>query len=159
LWEKQSGFFFTEGSVQVKAEKLKRYPILEKIDSNLLEEMAELFVTESYPANRIVVREGTSGNRFYLIARGRVSVLKTNPQGKEERVAILDDGDHFGEIALIENVRRTATVRTLTPCVLLTLHREHFQNLMQQAPSVKEELQKTQTLRAEKESTGRIKIS
>jgi ATP-binding cassette subfamily B protein len=158
LWEKQSGFSFSEGSVQIQAEKLKRYPLLEKMDSTLLEEMAQLFVTESYPANRIVVREGTSGNRFYLIARGRVAVWKTGEQGKEERVAILDDGDHFGEIALIENVRRTATVRTLTPCVLLTLHREHFQNLLQQAPQVKEELQKTQTRRAEKESTQRIKL-
>lgn len=158
LWEKQSGFSFSEGSAQVRAEKLKRYPLLENMDSNLLEEMAQLFVTESYPANRIVVREGTSGNRFYLIARGKVSVSKTDPQGKEEKVAILDDGDHFGEIALIENILRTATVRTLTPCVLLTLHREHFQNLLQQAPQVREVLEKTQIRRAEKESTGRLKI-
>ncbi|MCI0602424.1 ATP-binding cassette domain-containing protein [bacterium] len=158
LWQKQSGFSFSEGLAQVDPEKLKRYPILESLDSSLLEEMASLFVTESYPANRIVVREGTSGNRFYLIARGRVSVHKTNANGFEEKVAILDDGDHFGEVALIQNVKRTATVRTLTPCVLLTLHREHFQNLLQQAPHVMEALRKTQEVRAEKETTDRIKL-
>jgi ATP-binding cassette subfamily B protein len=156
LWEKQSGFSFTEGSAQVHAEKLKRYPLLENIDSKLLEEIANLFVTESYPANRIVVREGTSGNRFYLIARGRVSVERTDPEGKEERLAILDDGDYFGEIALIQNIRRTATVRTLTPCFLLTLHREHFQNLLQQAPDVREAVQRTQ-IRRQTQNTGKLR--
>jgi ATP-binding cassette subfamily B protein len=158
LWHKQSGFSFSEGLAQVDPERLKRYPIFESLDSNLLEELATLFVTESYPANRIVVREGTGGNRFYLIARGRVSVHKTNAQGVEEKVAMLDDGDHFGEVALIQNVKRTATVRTLTPCVLLTLHREHFQNLLQQAPHVLEALQKTQMSRAKKESTGQFRL-
>jgi len=156
LWEKQSGFSFIEGSAQVQAEKLKRYPLLESMDSNLLEEIASMFVTESYPASRIVVREGTSGNRFYLIARGRVAVTKTDELGKEEKLAILDDGDYFGEIALIRNIRRTATVTTLTPCVLLTLHREHFRNLLQRAPHVREAIEKTQ-VRRETENTGRMR--
>ena len=156
LWQKQSGFSFNEGAAQVDPERLKRYPLLENLDSRLLEEVSALFITESYPANRIVVREGTPGNRFYLIARGRVVVSKKNADGMDEKVATLDDGDHFGEVALIQNVQRTATVTTLTPCVLLTLHRGHFQNLLQQAPHVLEALQKTQDIRAEKESTGRF---
>ena len=152
LWQKQSGFSFSEGAAQVDPQRLKRYPILETLDSELLSEMATLFVTESYPANRIVVREGTSGNRFYLIARGRVSVSKRNEFGDDQKVAVLDDGDYFGEVALIENVQRTATVRTLTPCLLLTLHRDHFQNLLQQAPHVLEALQQAQISRAKKET-------
>jgi ATP-binding cassette subfamily B protein len=156
LWQKQSGFSFNEGAAQVDPDRLKRYPLLEKLDEQLLEEVSALFVTESYPANRVVVREGTSGNRFYLIARGRVAVMKKNAAGVDERVATLDDGDHFGEVSLIQNVKRTATVMTLTPCVLLTLHRDHFQNLLHQAPHVLETLQKTQMSRAEKESTGRF---
>jgi ATP-binding cassette, subfamily B, bacterial len=155
LWQKQSGFSFNEGAAQVDPDRLKRYPLLESLDAQLLEEVSALFVTESYPANRIVVREGTSGNRFYLIARGRVEVSKKNAEGEDEKVATLDDGDHFGEVALIQNVQRTATVRTLTPCVLLTLHRDHFQHLLSEAPHVLEALQKTQMSRAEKESTGR----
>ena len=156
LWQKQSGFSFNEGAAQVDPDRLKRYPLLESLDAQLLEEVSALFVTESYPANRIVVREGTSGNRFYLIARGRVAVLKKNEYGEDEKVAALDDGDHFGEVALIQNVQRTATVRTLTPCVLLTLHRDHFQHLLQEAPHVLEALQRTQMNRAKKESTGRF---
>jgi ATP-binding cassette, subfamily B, bacterial len=155
LWQKQSGFSFNEGAAQVDPDRLKRYPLLESLDSRLLEEVSALFVTESYPANRIVVREGTSGNRFYLIARGRVAVLKKNADGEDEKVATLDDGDHFGEVALIQNVQRTATVRTLTPCVLLTLHRDHFQHLLSEAPHVLEALQQTLLRRQEKENTGR----
>ena len=152
LWQKQSGFSFSEGAAQVDPERLKRYPILENLDSQLLNEMAGLFVTESYPSNRIVVREGTAGNRFYLIARGRLSVSKTNESGEELQVAILEDGDYFGEVALLQNVQRTATVRTVTPCLLLTLYRDHFQKLLHHAPHVLETLEQTQISRAKKES-------
>lgn len=141
LWEKQTGFSFSDGSAQVQAARLKRYPIFENLDSQLLEEIASLFVTESYPADRVVVREGTPGNRFYLIAHGQVSVQKNNADGTQKTVGVLEDGDYFGEIALIKDIPRSATILTLTPCVLLTLHREIFQNLLDRSPDLKEKLE------------------
>ncbi|HEY4491519.1 MAG TPA: ATP-binding cassette domain-containing protein, partial [Acidobacteriota bacterium] len=87
LWQKQSGFTFREGAAQVEASKLKRYPIFETLDETLLAEVASMFVTETYPADRVVVREGTRGNRFYLIAHGKVSVSKSDSEGKEQTIA------------------------------------------------------------------------
>jgi ATP-binding cassette subfamily B protein len=52
-------------------------------------------------------------------------------------VSVLEDGDFFGEIALLEEVRRTATVRTLTPCLLLVLDRGDFQDLLLEAPGLR----------------------
>jgi ATP-binding cassette, subfamily B, bacterial len=143
LWQKQSGFSFSEAAAQVEPSRLKRYPIFESLDAQVLERISSLFVTESYPADRVVVREGTRGNRFYLIARGQVAVQKLTMAGTEEMIAYLEDGDYFGEIALVKNVPRVATVRTITPCVMLTLHRDIFQNLLDRAPEVREKIEKT----------------
>ncbi len=142
LWHKQSGFSFSEGAAWVEASKLKRYPIFQDLNSGLLEEISSLFVTESYPADRVVVREGTEGNRFYLIARGRVSVQKMTANGQEEKIATLEDGDYFGEISLIRNVPRNATIRTIAPSMMLTIHRDIFQNLLDRAPEVREKIEK-----------------
>jgi ATP-binding cassette, subfamily B, bacterial len=143
LWQKQTGFSFSDGSAQVQASRLKHYPIFQNVDNGLLEEIASLFVTESYPADRVVVREGTPGNRFYLIAHGQVSVVKKGTEGKPKTVGVLEDGDYFGEIALIKNIPRSATIRTLTPCVMLSLHRDIFQNLLDRAPGLREKLEQT----------------
>jgi ATP-binding cassette subfamily B protein len=143
LWQKQTGFSFNEGSAQVQASRLKHYPIFESVDTKLLEEIASLFVTESYPSDRVVVREGTPGNRFYLIAHGQVSVIKNGVDGTQKTVGVLEDGDYFGEIALIKNIPRSATIRTLTPCVMLSLHREIFQNLLDRASDLREKLEQS----------------
>ncbi|MCI0447223.1 cyclic nucleotide-binding domain-containing protein, partial [bacterium] len=143
LWQKQTGFSFSDGSAQVQASRLKHYPIFQNVDQKLLEEIASLFVTESYPADRVVVREGTPGNRFYLIAHGQVSVVKKGADGKPKTVGVLEDGDYFGEIALIKNIPRSATIRTLTPCVMLSLHRDIFQNLLDRASDLREKLEQT----------------
>ena len=113
----------------------------------MLEEIASLFVTESYPADRVVVREGTTGTRFYLLAHGQVSVQKNNPDGTQKTLGVLEDGDYFGEIALIKDVPRNATILTLTPCVMLSLHREIFQNLLERSPDLKEKFEEAITTR------------
>jgi ATP-binding cassette subfamily B protein len=50
---------------------------------------------------------------------------------------VLEDGDNFGELALLRDTPRTATIRTLVPCIFLTLQRKHFQNLLDQSPEVR----------------------
>ena len=52
-------------------------------------------------------------------------------------MSVLEDGDFFGEIALLEEVRRTATVRALTPCMLLVLDRSEFHDLLDEAPGLR----------------------
>ena len=155
LWEKQSGFSFNEERVRVQASRLKKYPIFENVEPQLLEEVSTLFVTESYPPERVVVREGSPGNRFYLIARGQVSIHKMNPDGTERKIGVLEDGDYFGEIALLKNVPRSATIRTLTPCVLLSLHRDIFNNLLDRSADMRDKLEKTMIDRITKDFSVR----
>jgi len=142
LWAKQQGFTISEdGRAKVEAARLRTIPILRSLDDGVMEELAPLFVTEHQPADREVFRQGDSGDRFYLIARGRVAAWVQTPRGNSKKVRVMDDGDHFGEIALMENTPRTATIRTLQDCIFLTLSRAAFHELIARYPGLREHLQ------------------
>ncbi len=145
LWQKQSGFAVSEDfeHVGLTPEKVRNLPFFQQLPAELQEEVASQFVAESVPPERVIFCQGDPGDRFYLIARGRLAVYKTGADGVERQVAVLEEGDFFGEIALVENVPRTATVRTLLPAVLLTLRRERFQQLLAQVPELRDSLQST----------------
>lgn len=142
LWDKQAGFALNEegDGATVTAARLRDVPLFRELDLHLLEESTQLFRTESSPEGRLVTQEGDAGDLFYIIVRGKVEVCKRMPDGKETRVAVLTDGDHFGEIALLRAVRRTATVRTSTPSIFLTMHRASFFSLVNKVPRLRRHL-------------------
>ncbi len=89
----------------------------------------ELFTTRTLEAGRELFREGDHADAFYVIVRGRVEAFKGNGSS-EKRLGVMEVGDALGEIARLMDSPRTATVRALTPATLLSLSREHFQNLL-----------------------------
>jgi ATP-binding cassette subfamily B protein len=94
-------------------------------------------VPRSVPPGTDVVRFGDPGTEFYLVGKGQLEVLDAN--GK--RLVEIGDGDVFGEIALLKNVPRTATVRTLTESLLLVLGREVFLQALSADLSLSERLE------------------
>lgn len=143
LWEKQHGFTIAEGgAARVEASRLRSIPMLQNLDEHVLTTLAELFVTERCPADRDVFREGDPGDKFYIVARGRLTVWVNTPADGRKQVRTMDDGDHFGEIALMEDTMRTATVRTATDCTFLTLARDPFLRLLEREPKLREEFRK-----------------
>jgi len=145
LWQKQAGFTISEAGDQAKIdlERLSHFPIMRKLSREMLEEVASLFLNELFAADRSVIHEGDCGDKFYIIVRGKVEVSRRDSSGIDRRVSVLADGDHFGEIALLKNVPRTASVRTLMPSLLLSLHREQFLRLLKKAPLLQESLEQT----------------
>jgi len=142
LWSKQAGFTLNAAGDEaiVEPERLKRVPILSALADDILLELRNEFVTERYPANRRVIVEGDPGDRFYIIVRGKVDVVTEKPGEGEHRLAVLFDGDYFGEVALLKDVPRTATVWTRSPCVFLTLERANFLALLERAPLLHQSL-------------------
>lgn len=149
LWEKQHGFTVAaEGDARISPARLKAVELLAGLDDALLGELSERFASESVAAGRVIVHEGDAGERIYFIAHGKVEVVRRDPaHAKETIVATLQDGDHFGEIALLKRVPRTASVRTLTPCLLLSLTRAQFNLLLDRAPEIRERLRDSVRLR------------
>lgn len=135
-WQKQTGFDFSDDGyhVEVRAERLKLFPIFSDMDDAFLHNISHFFATESYAKDRTIIHEGDPGDKFYVIVRGKVEVMKKDGLGDSKRVAVLSDGDFFGEVALLRNIPRTATIHTLTPVVFITLQREFFRDLIEQAP-------------------------
>ncbi|MEI7954687.1 MAG: ATP-binding cassette domain-containing protein [Verrucomicrobiota bacterium] len=143
LWQKQQGIMIAQdGVAQVAASRLLAIPMLQSLDNTVLEMLAQLFITERCPANRDVFREGDPGDKFYIIARGKLGVWVNTSEGGQRQLRTMDDGDHFGEIALMEDTPRTATVRTSTDCIFLTLARDPFLKLLQLEPKLREAFQK-----------------
>lgn len=97
----------------------------------------QLFSIESYPADEIIFRQGDPGDCAYFIRRGEVSVVdeKTGSQ-----LRTLAAGEYFGEIALVTNQPRTATVRAVSPVEIAVLGKENFLNMMRLLPTTEEEI-------------------
>jgi ATP-binding cassette subfamily B protein len=143
LWRKQAGFTFSSDGrhVDVDAQRLKAFPILENLDEEKLAELAPFFATETFPTGREIVRQNDPGDKFYIIARGLVEVWRTEERsGNTKRVAVLQAGDFFGEITLITGFPRTATVRALTVCTCISLERGQFNRMMERFPELRRQL-------------------
>ena len=119
---------------------LKRVPLFVNLDEDELDRVARSLKTERFSAGEAVIRQGEPGEKFYIIERGNVSVWKTGEEGVEARHARLGPGQYFGEIALVTNAPRNATIRAETPLVLLSLDHADFDRLVRGYVSLAEQV-------------------
>ncbi|HMZ07983.1 MAG TPA: ATP-binding protein [Anaerolineales bacterium] len=90
----------------------------------------------SYPADTVLCREDVYEYTFYMILEGSFEVTKLINNVEKRLLKTLNAGDFFGEMALIHNAPRAATVKSLTPVVVLELSKEGFDKVLKQSPSV-----------------------
>jgi CRP-like cAMP-binding protein len=86
-----------------------------------------------YEPGTIIIRQGDTADRFYVLLKGKVDVFKENPNQPERRVAQITPASYFGEIGLLKHVKRTATVRVAEdsdPVELLSLDWHTFMYLV-----------------------------
>ncbi len=149
LWQKQHGFDVSDETHEprVSAERLQLVPLFAKQPREFLDVVAQRFVSETVAADEVIFYAGDVGDKFYLLMRGRVEVVIHGLDGVEHQVDVLQDGDYFGEISLIERSQRTATVRTLQDCTLLTLQRGQFLNLLDDVPEFRKTIEQMVKMR------------
>ena len=114
-----------------KIELLKRVPLFERCSKSELQRVARLADELNLPAGRNLTKEGERGKEFVVLVEGRAEVRR-----KGQRLRELSAGDFLGEIALVADVPRTATVTTLTPVDILLVTARDFRTLMQDVPSL-----------------------
>ncbi len=102
-----------------------------------LAEIAELSRICSYPANHLLCREGAEENILYIIAEGNVSISqKMDDEDGEHILRIGGKGDVVGEMGLIQNAPRSASVYTTTPCTTLEMDKQDFENILAKNPRI-----------------------
>lgn len=112
----------------------KKIFIFQDLEQRELQQILHLAKPCFFSANSIIIKEGESGNSMYIMCEGEVEITKRltlvidQDLPKEKRMIRLraEDGVSFGEMALLENDARSATVTALTDCRLLELLREDF---------------------------------
>ena len=94
-----------------------------------------------FSAGETIVRQGEIASRFYIITSGEVEVVE-HVDGAERQLRRMGPGRHFGELALLKNTKRTASVRAVTDTTVLALARQDFASLVGNMPELQEAVQK-----------------
>lgn len=92
------------------------------------------FVIE-FGAGNFIFKEGETGGEMYIIQTGEVEILKLS-HGESHRLAVLEEGDFFGEMAILEDLPRTASARAHTDCGLLRIDHSTFDQLIRHNPEI-----------------------
>jgi CRP-like cAMP-binding protein len=111
------------------ADLLRRMPLFAELDAQQIQLIAAQLREETYEPGAVIMRQGEIGKTFYVIESGRVQVSVTQ-DGEDKVVAERGPGEYVGEIALLLEVPRTATITALSPVRLLTLHKSDFDRLV-----------------------------
>jgi CRP/FNR family cyclic AMP-dependent transcriptional regulator len=90
---------------------------------------------KTYRDGEVIVRQGETGECMYVIQKGKAEVLQEK-EGREVRLAVLGEGDVFGEMALFEREARSATVRALGDVRALTVDKRLFLREVHEDPSL-----------------------
>ena len=110
----------------MREHEFSRVGLLAELPGQTLRKLSDRMERESVPAGTEVMREGEDGDRFYVVLSGMLTVTQ---EARGERTP-LKPGDYFGEVALMMDVPRTASIRALTPSVVASCDRETFDEFL-----------------------------
>ena len=115
-----------------KLDHLKAVPLFSRMGQHELERLGQLADEVEVGLDKVLAEQGATGHEFFVVLDGRLMVLDGH-----RPIAQLGPGDFFGEIALLESVPRTATVRAEGIARLLVIGHREFHALMDEFPSVR----------------------
>lgn len=126
----------TEITIPDKILLLKGIEIFEDLSVSELAAVASVTEEIVCPPGEIVIKEGDPGETMYLLIKGEVSVIKGQAEGHEIELDRIGAGDYFGEMALFEDVVRSATIRTEQESRILVLHKQEFKEIVREYPQI-----------------------
>ena len=122
-------------SHDTKVESLARAPLFSELSKDELAQLAKATEDLDVDAGRVLCREGELAQEFFVIIEGDAEVTKDG-----DRLSMLSNGDFFGEIALLVDIPRTATVTATTPLRFFVLSRQSFWSMLDQMPGVERKI-------------------
>jgi CRP-like cAMP-binding protein len=120
------------------ADRLKRLPLFEELSHKELERIAMWADEVDVPPGKHLTQEGQFGHEFFVIEEGTAQVTHEGAV-----IAELGFGDYFGELALLEHQRRTATVTATTPLRVIVMFQREFEAMEHEMPEVAQRIRAT----------------
>ncbi len=109
-----------------------KYVFFSDFNDDEIVEIFKLASIEMYSAGNVIFREGAVGNKLYIVQKGRVHILKGDPEGSSVEVVALKQGDCFGEMAIIDSAPRSASAISIGESTLLGINEALLRTLQPQ---------------------------
>ena len=133
---------YLDGVPSFRAKSLKGIPVFSRIDESVVRRIAKLFVTEEVELGNYLIKEGEDPQKFFIVASGQAEVISKGVHGEELRIALLGEGEYFGEADLLNDTPSGVTVRSVAPSVIFTLQSSELENVVKEVPDFREQFQK-----------------
>ena len=117
-------------------ELLGRVPVFEALEAADLERVAEVAVPRSFEPGEVVFREGDDSDTCYVVSEGSARAIRGNPDGRTITLANFGPGNFFGELAMFEDERRSATVEAVTKLTVVGVLGRDMRRLMSEFPTI-----------------------
>ena len=115
---------------------LKNVSLFADLPEEAVNAVSALATTRTYSKNTIIITEGDDSDSLYAVLSGKVKVYLSDDEGKEIIINILSGGDYFGELALMDDEPRSASVMTLEESKLAVLSKSAFEDCLKKNPQV-----------------------
>ncbi|HAI68419.1 MAG TPA: type VI secretion system baseplate subunit TssG, partial [Gammaproteobacteria bacterium] len=122
-------------------QKKSAIPIFASLQPYELERVLNQMTSNTYPMHTKVLKQGEVGDSLLIIRHGEVQVRYQGLDGQQHLLAILGEGQFFGEMSFLTRSSRTVTVITITACQILELSQPHLAQIIEQYPQVKKTLE------------------
>jgi CRP/FNR family transcriptional regulator, cyclic AMP receptor protein len=111
---------------------LRRVPLFQSLNEAQLDVLATGSLRRNYPRGRTIVAEGEPSQSLYILLSGRAKVQRSDSEGKEVILAVIGPGEFFGEMSLIDDAPRSASVITLESSDFMAINKDNFKAMLLQ---------------------------
>jgi CRP-like cAMP-binding protein len=129
------------GEDDFAAQCLRRCRLFRDVSADLVNEIVRSMAPRRYRKGEVIFHQGDPGDALHIIARGRVKIVLTSPEGVEAIVATVRPGDFFGELTLIDGAPRSATATAVEPVETVVLARDRFRRLLAANATLRDNLE------------------
>lgn len=115
---------------------LSHISIFEGLPEAKLSALQELCVSRSYPKNTVIINEGDQANAMYICTQGKVKVYVSDENGREFVLSSMGPNEYFGELSLLDDDTRSASVITTEKSTFSILHKDDFSKMILNNPEI-----------------------
>jgi hypothetical protein len=133
---------YFEGVPAFSAGSFRRIPLFSHINEDIVSRLAKKFEIEEVALGGYLIKEGKDRQKFFIVARGQVEIYSKGLHGENLRIALLSEGEYFGEADILSDKPSSVTVRTVTPSVFFTISSSELESIIEEVPNFREEFQK-----------------